>query len=720
MKEMKLMSVICKILVVSTWFLSTPSSAAKSAEAAWNMERVGAVVNDNGEVDARTYSKLGPWPNPDQGRFIYAPCYDTGVIPLNPNIADEPGIDRCFAIVDLGKDPANPIRLSTVHTYDLEKSPSPPLGHIIWSDDYPYPNLPTKSPCKVDWDDPAIASGEKPASCWDPGWNTHSHYVQNGEGDILAVNQEEYRKGTKRQANYHGIKVYDISDRSNPKFLSYWEAPVSPPDPETGKYQADSKGVHHFNFQGRYLFLGTTHEGYIGKILIILDLNDPRTPKEAGRWWLPGQKTPEEDARRNWVQQRIFVFPVVMNEAGKWTKHVGMHYVSIDGDIAYLSYHQAGLVILDVSDKSNPKFLSQLDYLLPGADPTTPDADECRRAAGGKPAACGNAHSAKVVPDREHLLVMSDEYFTCPYGHVRIFDVSDKTNPRILSHFMTDQNTACGSENTQGPADTSRYVPFYPPRVYIGPSSHIGNAWGENLYFMAWYGAGVRAIDISDPYNPVETGYYEYRIDKDFGFDDPKLGASHAYDVLIGKDGLLYVSDAEAGLRVLRYTGPGSPGDLPAVSENMVPDDGTKSKTGIVAVPIDREISGLDYIKGLMEDLPTWVKWWMHFQHLIFLLGFVFAIWHVAARWYALGIVLSHAIAFCEMAYLPLEYLSLELISLNHLVWTPVLIYMIVKYKTINYKTSYGLWYALAIFQMSFSLVFDYRDASVYLMNLLG
>jgi hypothetical protein len=40
-------------------------------------------------------------------------------------------------------------------------------------------------------------------------------------------------------------------------------------------------------------------EGYVGKILVVVDVEDPSDPKEVGRWWWPGQhtgggETPEE------------------------------------------------------------------------------------------------------------------------------------------------------------------------------------------------------------------------------------------------------------------------------------------------------------------------------------------------------------------------------------------------------------------------------------------
>jgi len=541
-------------LLITSQPLLAQGNVSNAGEDAWNFERISTAVTADGNVDLGAYAKLGPWPNPD-GDILYSGCYDPST--LTPEIL---GSDRCFATVDLS-DSANPVRLATVYTYDRENSPSPPPGHVVWSNDYAFPNLPTQSPCKVDWQDSEIASGEKAPACWDPGWNTHSHYVQKGPGKVIGVNQEHYRGGSRIQAGNHGVKFYDVSDPANPEYLSYWEAPTSPPNPNTGRYP-DGEGVHHFNFKGNYLYVGSEYEGFIGRIFVIVDVSDPSNPVESGKWWVPGQKTPEEDDIRDWQQQPIFINPVVKDEEGKWTKHVGMHYVTIDdaSERAYLSYHQAGLVIMDISDKADPKFISRMDYILPDADPTNPDIEACIRAAGGQSAGCGNAHSAKLIPGRDNLLIMSDEYFTCPYGHVRMFDISDEENPKIISHFMTDQNMACDEENPKQPSDPSQYrIVVTSQPLVIGASSHIGNAWGSDLYFMAWYGMGVRAIDISDPTNLKEVGYYRYSIDRDLDVEQSGYMGSHTYDVLIGENGYLYVADASAGLRVLKYTGPGGP-----------------------------------------------------------------------------------------------------------------------------------------------------------------
>lgn len=519
--------------------LSSAPTLSGPTESVWNFTQVGSGTIADGRLDMASFSKLAPWPAVD-GDYFYAGCYDPG--PLDEV---HPAPDRCFMTID-ASDPSNPVRLATVETFDVVNSPSPPADHIVWSPTYPFPNLPVQVPCNVDWNHAGIASGTERPACWDPGWNTHNHYTMNGPGDILAVNQERWRGGTDRQLNYSGVKFYDISDRANPEFLSYWDAPISPPDPTTGVYP-DSYGTHHFNFDGSLLYLGTFYEGFVGKVLVVLDLSDAHNPVEATKWWIPGQKTPEEDDIRDWVQEPKFNSPVVMNSEGKWTKHVGMHYAVVEDDIAYLSYHQAGLIILDMSDLSQPKMLSRTDYLIPGAEPDNPDTEACIAAAGGVPAACGNTHAAKLLPNR-NLLIVADEYFTCPFGHVRIYDVSDKSAPELLSHYLTPENTACDSQRPNRAADAARF-----PRR--GPSSHLGNPLSDDIYLMAWYGNGVQAIDVSDPRNPVSAGHFNYRIDRDLDSEQAAYAGSDTYDVILGEDGYLYVADGTAGLRVIKYTG---------------------------------------------------------------------------------------------------------------------------------------------------------------------
>ena len=42
------------------------------------------------------------------------------------------------------------------------------------------------------------------------------------------------------------------------------------------------KGVHRFDFDGRYVYLSPTLEGYVGTIVLIMDLKDPARPAGVG------------------------------------------------------------------------------------------------------------------------------------------------------------------------------------------------------------------------------------------------------------------------------------------------------------------------------------------------------------------------------------------------------------------------------------------------------
>jgi hypothetical protein len=118
--------------------------------------------------------------------------------------------------------------------------------------------------------------------------------------------------------------------------------------------------------------------------------------------------------------------------------------------------------------------------------------------------------------------------------------------------------------------------------------------------------------------------------------------------------------------------------------------------------------------------IPQWVKQWMSFQHYVFAGSLLFALFHVEARIYLLGIIVSHAISFSEIALAPVDRLGLGLVSLNHLVWIPALVLMVRRYPIQEKRTPFGLWYHLALFQLSFSLVFDIRDSVIYLWALQG
>ncbi|HET7879827.1 MAG TPA: hypothetical protein VFL55_03005, partial [Acetobacteraceae bacterium] len=87
-----------------------------------------------------------------------------------------------------------------------------------------------------------------------------------------------------------GMDTYDVSDPAHPKKLAYFDT--------TGPH---SRGVHYLWFaDGRYAYLSTGAKDFVPRdpkddqFLMIVDLQDPRHPKEVGRWWLPGTRNTDK------------------------------------------------------------------------------------------------------------------------------------------------------------------------------------------------------------------------------------------------------------------------------------------------------------------------------------------------------------------------------------------------------------------------------------------
>jgi hypothetical protein len=453
-KHSWVMAILACALAVG-WLLATPGVAIAEADfpdGAWNMELVGA------GLAGVPLSKLAPWPRTD-GNYFYSGGYHQGA-PVS------------WWIIDV-KDKYNPVGYE-YPVFDPIISKAPPTlhqGRNPWNDDfYNDTNNPEnlKSPCTdwqgVDFSDQDAIDAVTP-TCWDPGWTTRTHFTGYGTGKIVAVNAQRRRGAPRPGSNrigYTGVSTWDVHKPKEAKLLDIW---------------------------------------FDQRILVILDLHDPENIVEVGKWWVYGQKDGEE---ADWVDNGSFSNPVLYDEeSGKISKRVGLHYVAVKGNIAYLSYHQAGLIILDVTDKTNPVEIGEgLNYIDPEfqANDTLPFAQADHEAClenNGYPeggVACGNAHSGKLVPGAGGLLAMTDEYFRCPYGHLRLIDVSDPAEPFIISHHLLPP---LAGETISRTINCEFQRGDYTQR---SPSTHLPTAVSNNMLFIAWYGAGVRAVNIPAPY----------------------------------------------------------------------------------------------------------------------------------------------------------------------------------------------------------------------------
>ncbi len=308
---------------------------------------------------------------------------------------------------------------------------------------------------------------------------THSHKVRVAN-DIMVINHERnpYQLGAPDEFK-GGVGIYDVSSPAKPKLIHRWETHGS--------------GVHRFDFDGRYLYFSPTVEGYVGNIVMILDLADPAHPQEVGRWWMPGQWT-------------------AGGEKATWqgAAHKCHHPLRM-GNRLYTSYWHGGFVILDIENMAKPAFISGIDWSPPFAHPT---------------------HSALPVPfpvRGKRLLLVADEdvakLFPAPPSFLWIVDITDEKYPVQISSVQI------------GDVDGS------PQPMMMGCHQPCEIITSTEIP-VAWFAQGLRIIDIADPHAPREVASY---------VPDPAPGAKFAQsnDLTVDDRGLIYLLDRIRGLHIV-------------------------------------------------------------------------------------------------------------------------------------------------------------------------
>jgi plastocyanin len=238
------------------------------------------------------------------------------------------------------------------------------------------------------------------------------------------------REGASNRKN--GIVILDTSDLAHPKVMTEYTESV------TG-------GVHSAFIDGRHVYLTDSATGS----LRIVSLEDPRQPKEVGRW------------QAETLTTNITAPTGETGIAGRY-----LHDVYVKDGLAYLAYWRNGLIVLDVGagmkggSPRDPKFVSQIRFNY--------------HELYGDGWLAG-AHT--VFRNRQYLFV-GDEVFPSNFdlvardripvkGIVHVVDLSDVEHPREVA-------------------------------FYDVPEGGAHNVWVDNdVLYMGYYSAGARAVDVS-------------------------------------------------------------------------------------------------------------------------------------------------------------------------------------------------------------------------------
>jgi hypothetical protein len=298
---------------------------------------------------------------------------------------------------------------------------------------------------------------------WPSPPGSHTHKVQVAD-DLLLVNQEQFRGGDPFTA---GMLVFDVSDPLAPR-------PI-------GHFDSGGAGVHRIVWTGgRYAHASVTPDGFTDRIWIVIDMCDPERPVEAARYVLD---EPEPEGSR-----------------------YAAHHALVDGDVAYLGYCDAGMVVLDVADFSQPREIARLAW-EPG----------------------GETHTCLPLPGRS-LVVATDEQLEdgpgAPARLVHVIDVADPSRPRVVG--------ACPEPEGDF---RDRPLRFGPHNLH---ENRDGSYRSERVVFVTYFNAGVRVYDLEDPEQPVEVAHW--LPESPTGQAVPQVN-----DIYVEESGLVWATDRIGG-----------------------------------------------------------------------------------------------------------------------------------------------------------------------------
>ncbi len=337
----------------------------------------------------------------------------------------------------------------------------------------------------------------------------------SGDLAVAAVRLCDTSEGMRRSAKLRGLALYDVSDSAAPTLVGTYES-----GPRT-------QGVHEIDVvvreNGTVLAAVTVlqshrhSEGASGDLRII-DITDPGTPIELADWDF---RRDAGGALTGAMAEAVFDDLELHAHSATW---------AAAGNQLWVANWDAGIVLLDTADPAAPLLITTFGF--------DPDSE-------------GNAHSVAVDADRG-ILVRSDqdlvsrdsERHSRGWSGQRIYDISDLDKVIEVASFTSPRAVA----NEEGDATyvDGRY------------SAHSAVIEGD-IQYAAWYSDGVRIVDLTNPADPVEVGWFipPASIDPQRYWQAPDGTAAlpMVWGVTV-TDGLMYVSDMNTGLWIMEYTPP--------------------------------------------------------------------------------------------------------------------------------------------------------------------
>ena len=351
------------------------------------------------------------------------------------------------------------------------------------------------------------------------GDQTRTHHLQTS-GDLLllanganivAMQSYDNLRGyfensladsiTNRKKFRSGLSIHDISRPSEMREIAFLEMP--------------GLGVNRLWWPGgRYAYVSAHFDGFTDHILCVVDLNTITKPEIVARWWLPGMNRGAGEPSTQAPGRRVALHHMLTAE---WPQGPLM---------GFGAWRDGGLTVHDLSDPAKPRLLTHVNW-----SPPFP----------------GGTHTALPLP-RRNLAVVADEANAekCAKGtfYTWMVDMRVPEKPVSIATLPTPRDRDYCAIGTFGPHNLHENRP--------------GSMQSDETIFATYNNAGVRVFDIRDAFAPREIASWVPPAPARLIDPRPNVAlAAKSADVFVSTDGLMYVTDWNAGLNVLEYQGPG-------------------------------------------------------------------------------------------------------------------------------------------------------------------
>jgi hypothetical protein len=314
-------------------------------------------------------------------------------------------------------------------------------------------------------------------------------------GDIMAVAYQCQKPGQKPA----GFELFDISVPEKPRSIAFVD--------RSGEA---SRGVHQLWFcDGEYVHMASgaadfvTHNQLDDQCYQIFDVRNPSAPKEAGRWWMPGTRIGDSAPPPPRHKPPILDMGMRAHNTNVYPQRP---------DRCYLGYVDAGMYVLDISDKANPKPICRWD---------------------NSPPYHGFTHTILPLFER-NLFVVTDESVVDDADDwpklIWILDARDENNPVPIATCPLPYDQFARAGGRFGAHNIHENVP-------------VPTSWqSDTIIIGTFFNGGLRAYDISNPYQPKEVGTFVPKA--------PPLaprGTIQLNDVFVDERGIVYTVDRHVG-----------------------------------------------------------------------------------------------------------------------------------------------------------------------------